>query len=163
MSASCVHISSLLHALVAMTANNMQLHPSLPSTSAEDEEEETMPITSYLCQWKVPKKRKESNQPISAITFEKHDYQKQKKRTLSLTEDFDPRPSECKGTAQNLLDSFLENVRGESLGVSVLFDPVYCHKNVPPSHPDVPTVSVIKATVATFKESQNAPRETAAD
>ena len=154
MSASCVHIPSLLHALVAMTANNMQLHPSLPSTSAVDEEEETMPITSYLCQWKVPKKRKESNQPISAITFEKHDYQKQKKRKLSLTE---ATPLECKGTAQNQLDSFLENVCGESLGVSVLFDPVYCRKDVPPSHPDVPTVSVIKATVATFKESFKMP------
>ena len=45
----------------------------------------------------------------------------------------------------------------------VLFDPVYCHKDVPPSLPDVPTVSVIKATVAAFKESQNAPRKTAAD
>ena len=157
MSASCVHVSSLLHALVAMTANNMQLHPSLPSTSAADEVEESMPITSYLCQWKVPKKRKESNQPMSAINFEKHDYQNQKKRRLGPTEAFDPRPSECKGTAQNLLDTFIENVRGESLGVSVLFDPVYCHKDVPPSLSDVPTVSVIKATVAAFKESLKMP------
>ena len=39
----------------------------------------------------------------------------------------------------------------------MLFDPVYCHKNVPPSQPDVPTVSVIKATVATFKESLKMP------
>ena len=129
-SASCVHVSSLLHDLVVVTANNIQLHPSLPSTSVADKEEETMPTTSFFCQWKVPKKRKESNQPISAITFEKHDYQKEKKSRLSLTKDFDPYPSECKGTAQNLLDSFLENVCGESLGVSVLFDPVYCHKDV---------------------------------
>ena len=60
----------------------------------------------------------------------------------------------------------------------MLFDPVYSHKDVPgflsgggrggafaPPRltPDVPTVSVIKATVAAFKESQNAPRQTAAD
>ena len=116
MSASCVHVSSLLHALVAMTANNMQPHHSLPSTSAADEVEESMPITSYLCQWKVSKKRKESNQLMSAITFEKHDYQNQKNRRLGPTEAFDPRPSECNGTAQNLLDTFLEYVCGESLG-----------------------------------------------
>ena len=87
-----------------------------------------MPVTSFLCQWKVPKKRKDSVQPMSTASFEKHDYQKQKKKKVSLIEEFDPRPVECRGTATSLLPSLLESIRGESLGVSVLFDPQYCHQ-----------------------------------
>lgn len=88
-SASCTHVSALLHALVAMTAKK---YSSSPSTSGS----EAMPITSYLCQWKMPKKRKDSSIPMSTAVFEKHDY-KRKKRKVSLTEDFDPRPEECRG------------------------------------------------------------------
>ena len=84
-SASCTHISAVLHALVALTSSGgsgFQLKPALPSTSLPDEEDEVMPITSYLCQWKVPKKQKESNLTMSAAVFEKHDYCKQKKRRV---------------------------------------------------------------------------------
>ncbi len=116
-----------------------------------------MPVTSYLCQWKVPKKRKESNLPMSAAVFEKHDYQKQKKRRISITEDFDPRPIECRGTAQSLLPALLDSIRGESLGVSVLFDPKYCHQTMPVTHPDVPATSAIKKTVEAFKKSLRMP------
>ena len=153
MSASCTHVSAVLHALVAVTAKNFQVQPALASTSLADEEDEVMPVTSYLCQWKVPKKRKESNLPMSAVVFEKHDYHKQKKRRMSVTEDFDPRPVECRGTAQSLLPALLDSVCGESLGVSVLFDPRYCQQTVPVSSPDIPATSAIKEAVSAFKES----------
>jgi len=83
-SASCTHVSAVLHALVALTTTGFQLQPALPSTSLPDEEDAIMPVTSYLCQWKVPKKRKESNLPMSATVFEKHDYHEQKKSTLQF-------------------------------------------------------------------------------
>ncbi len=149
------HVSAVLHALVAMTAKNFQVQPALPSTPSADEKDEVMPVTSYLCQWKVPKK--ESNLPMSAAVFENHDYQKQKKRRISITEDFVPRPMECRGTAQSLLPALLDSIRGESLGVSVLFDPKYCHQTMPVTHPDVPATSAIKKTVEAFKESLRMP------
>ena len=83
-SASCTRISAVLHALVALTSSGgsgFQLKPALPSTSLPNEEDEVMPITSYLCQWKVPKKWKESNLIMSAAVFEKHDYCKQKEKS----------------------------------------------------------------------------------
>ena len=143
----------MLHALVALTTTGFQLHPALPSTSLPDEENEVMPVTSYLCQWKVPKKRKESNLPMSAAVFEKHDYRKQKKRRVSLTEDFDPRPVDCRGNATSLLPALLDSVRGESLGVSLLFDPQCCHQTIPVTRPGVPDTSSLKETVSAFKES----------
>ena len=157
-SASCTHVSAVLHALVALTTNNRQVQPSLPSVSTGDEDE-MMPVTSYLCQWKVPKKRKESNLAMSEAVFEKHDYHKPKKRKISLTEDFDPRPIELRGNAQSLLETFLKTVHGESLGVSVMFDPQYCHQTMPDIQPDMPSVCVIKKTVASFKESLRMPAE----
>ena len=126
-SASCTHVSAVLHALVAMTTAGFKPQSTTVQTILADDEEEVMPVTSYLCQWKVPKKRKESNLPMSAAVFEKHDFQKQRKRRISPTEDFDPRPVECRGNAKSLLPTLLESVRGESLGVSLLFDPQYCH------------------------------------
>ena len=88
--------------------------------------------------------------------FEKHNYQKQKKRRISIT-DFDLRPVECRGTAKALLPKLLESICGESLGVLVLFDPTYCHQTIPASHPDVPSNSAIKQTVAAFKKSRRMP------
>ena len=145
-SASCTHVSALLHALVAMTAKK---YSSSPSTSRS----EAMPITSYLCQWKMPKKRKDSSIPMSTAVFEKHDY-KRKKRKVSLTEDFDPRPEECRGTASSLLPELLKEVHGESLGVSILFDSRHCQQKIPIiSSTEIPAISVIKQSVAAFKES----------
>ena len=148
----------MLHALVALKSRTNRLQPHL-SASDTSEEEDVMPITSYLCQWKVPKKRKESNIPMSAAVFEKHDYQRQKKRRLSITEDFDPRPAECRGTAPTLLPALLDSVRGESLGVSVMFDSTYCHNTMPQSSPDIPSTSAIRSTVEAFKESLRMPPE----
>ena len=47
-------MSAVLHALVGMTANEGP--PAAPS--AEDDEEGSLPVTSYLCQWEVPKRQK---------------------------------------------------------------------------------------------------------
>ena len=44
-------LDPVLHALVAFTSSRgsgFQLKPALPSTSLPDEEDEVMPITSYL-------------------------------------------------------------------------------------------------------------------
>ena len=85
--------------------------------------EETLPVTSYPCQWKPPRKRKESDWKISDVHVEKHMYGKQRKVELLPLEEFDPRPSKYQGTASAQLTEFLGKVRGKGLGVSLLFDP----------------------------------------
>ena len=57
----------------------------LPALS---EDEEVLPIMSYLCQWNAPQKRKESNMPISEAVFQKYD--RQQKCELKPIENFDP-------------------------------------------------------------------------
>ena len=56
-----------------------------------------------------------------------HNFCLYSKRKRKQIKDFDPRPEECRGNAKQLLDTLLENVRGESLGVSLLFDEQCCH------------------------------------
>ena len=53
-SASCTHVSALLHGLLSISPRNCN------SRSEDTEEDDTLPCTSYLCQWKPPRKRKES-------------------------------------------------------------------------------------------------------
>ena len=53
----------------------------------DDEEETPLPITSYPCQWKIPRKRKESTLLMSSATFYKHTYGKQKTGTFQSMED----------------------------------------------------------------------------
>ena len=67
-SASCTHISALLHALVLLTAPQFSLHPA---DSGQCIEEEAVPVTSLPCLWKPPKKRKESTMQMSEATFTK--------------------------------------------------------------------------------------------
>ena len=106
-----------------MTSKNFQVSPELPSSVlVEGDSEHTIPITSLLSKWNVPRVRKESNLQLSDAIFEKHDYQKPVKRKKKQIKDFDPRPEEYRGDAKQLLGTFLKNVRGESLGVSLLFD-----------------------------------------
>ena len=57
-SASCTHVSALLHALVAVTTSGMD--PNIEGSSAVSSDEEAQPVTSYLCKWKVPKKGKKA-------------------------------------------------------------------------------------------------------
>ena len=75
-SASCTHISALLHALSAMTPVPF---PVASSSVADDEDADSVPVTSLPCQWKPPRKRKESNLKMSDATFEKHVYGQTKK------------------------------------------------------------------------------------
>ena len=141
--------------LFGMTSAGCKLQPTHPAISELDGEEEegAMPVTSYLCQWKVPKKRKESTLQMSSATFQKHDYHHQGKRKVAFTDDFDPRPSDCRGIASSLLPTLLECVRGESLGVSLLFDEHYCHQTNPLSVPHLRDLESLKDNVAAFKES----------
>ena len=93
------------------------------------EEEQALPVTSYLCQWKVLKSRKESTIPMSEAVFEKHEYSKQRKRKIQPVENYDPRPPEFRGTASDRLPALLEEIRDEHLCVSLLFDKKCCHWN----------------------------------
>ena len=79
----------MLHAL---SSRKFPVHPDLPTaTLSDDDDAAPNPITSYLCQWKFPKGHKEWNLHMSDAVFEKHDYQKQKKRKVTPIEDFDPK------------------------------------------------------------------------
>ena len=68
-SASCTHVSALLHALASMTSPQFALQPSEPCPLSDDDE---TPVTSLPCQWKAPKLRKERTLQMSGTTFEKH-------------------------------------------------------------------------------------------
>ena len=158
-SASCTHVSAVLHALVAVTSNGQLQYT--PNSTLPEMEDESMPVTSKLCEWKIPHKRKESNQSMSTAVFIQHDYQKSNKRRVSLTEDFDPRPVQFRGNAKSLLTDLPEQVHGESLGISLLFDPRYCNNLSVPisSKPDIPCTSQLQYSVAEFKASLILPKE----
>lgn len=104
-------MSGLLHALVGMCANHFG-PPSHPSVY--ELEEEALPVTSYACQWKPPRKRKLSTLPISEAKFEKHVYGRKRKAFKPL-EDFDPRPSQYHNTAPTQLTQLLTKVHGKGL------------------------------------------------
>ena len=122
-SASCTHVSALLHALVALTPIQFTAPSSSDPLVDAEESTDSLPITSYPCVWKAPKKRKQSNLKMADADFEKHVYGRtasaKKRRRL---EDFDPRPLKYRGKANDQLTSFLEHVRGKGLGISLLKD-----------------------------------------
>ena len=101
-SASCTSVSALLHALSA-------LNPAVPSIASEGETEtnDLEPCTFLSCQWKPPRKRKESNLRLSDATFEKHQHSKPVKRKVSPVEDFDPRPLKFRGQVNSRLPDLL--------------------------------------------------------
>ena len=81
------------------------------------------PVTSYPCQWKAPRKRKQSNLKMADTTFEKHVYGRaasSKKR--ERLEDFDSRPQKYRGNANTQFTAFLHQVRGKGLEISLLKD-----------------------------------------
>ena len=84
LSASCVHVSALHDALVA-------LKPTVVTQDDENSDEEC-PVTSLLCQWKPPRKCKEAAMQVSQAQFERHDYGKAKKYSIESLESFDPCP-----------------------------------------------------------------------
>lgn len=153
LSASCVHVSALLHALVAIKPCNLQDHSS--SGGSEDEEP---PCTSILCAWNVPKKRKESALKISDTTFQKYEYGKPKKYQMLEMETFDPRPEMYRGQAKTLLPELLDRVRGKGLCISLLFDPSTRVKspNVPElnKHDMLQKVQELKSTKLHVTEEQ---------
>ena len=151
-SASCTHVSALLQALVGMTPVAFQLQPSgTPSLQTE----EALPVTSFAFQWKPPRMRKQSSLPISEARFEKHVYGKERKRSLQPIEDFDPRPVEYRGTANQNLPTFLDKIRGEQLCVSLLLDPSFCHfeETVSEPSPGLPSEESLKGSISAFKAS----------
>jgi hypothetical protein len=153
-SASCTHVSAVLHALCALAPATFPVQ----ATSASDEgDNDEVPVTSLPCQWKAPKKRKESVLPISEARFEKHDYAHPVKKSVRQLENFDPRPSEFRGDAASRLATFLEKVRGEQLGISLLLDNHFCRHSfeqdgqqpTSPS-PSLPSTTSLQETVKAF-------------
>lgn len=84
LSASCVHVSALLHALVAMKPSNQD-----PVSTDDDSQDEATPCTSVLCAWNVPK---EPALKMSDTVFEKYEFGKPRKYKMLEMETFDPRP-----------------------------------------------------------------------
>ena len=162
-SATCTHVSALLHALVAMTPTHLN-----PSSSGDNVTEEDLPVTSYPCQWKPPRKRKESNLKMSDVNVEKHTYGKQRKVDLSPMKEFDPRPHKYRGTASAQLARFLGQVCGKGLGVSLLFDTStqYWTADEEPSSsesasPSLPCSPHLLYTIQEFKKSLQTSEEEA--
>ena len=108
---SCVHVSGLLHALVAMTS-----HKNPPSDAPGDEydgdDEESVPVTSCFCQWKVPRQHKDKALKVTDAHFKKHVYGKSPKQKATELKDFDHRPQQYHGNAVQQLPALLASVRG---------------------------------------------------
>ena len=153
-SASCTHISALLHALVTMTSMNVSGH--------QDEKDTELPVTSYLCKWNVPRGRKDCTLRISEQKFQKHDYRQLKKAKYSSVQDFDPRPLQYRGTAKTELEALLSKVKGKGLGISLLLDPTYCDRNTvksTPVAPGLPTQLQLEESIHQFKLSLSLSEE----
>lgn len=94
--------------------------PEVVDTPSENED--AIPVTSQLCQWKQPRKNKENAMKIGEVPFRKYQFGKSPKQEVHSLVDFDPRPSEYRGNAKSLLPDLLGKVRGKGLSVSLLFD-----------------------------------------
>lgn len=148
----------MLHALAGLAPSTFSLGIQEGST---DDEEETVPVTSQLCKWNVPQKRKDSAMPMSTAVFEKHYYSKPVKRRLKSLDEFDPRPPEFRGTVASRLPTLLNNIRGQQLCISLLFDEKCQYKpdedkvlsGQTSSDVNVPNLTNLKQTISAFKES----------
>lgn len=153
LSARLTHVSALLHALVSLCIEYF----TASSTSQADtiDEEPNLPVTSYLCQWKAPQKRKESAQKTSESTFEKHIYGRLRKYERKPLEDFDPRPQEYIGKIKERLPALLDRVRGKGLGISLLFDTSICYwdTDATPYSYELPTLQKVKEKCKLFKST----------
>ena len=153
-------MSALLHALAALTQTEFRLQPDrLPSSTGD--EDNPLPVTSYACQWKPPRKRKESTLKMSDAVFQKHEYDK-RKRPVSRVEDFDTHPVKYRGTAKDMLPALLSKVHGQGLCISTLHDPrsrYWCSESAMPFALEQPSLPTLKATVAAFKESLSMSQE----
>ena len=160
-SASCTHISALLHALVAMRpATVSEIPVKAPSAihNSDDDDIEGLPVTSFPCQWKQPRKRKESTLKFADANFEKYEYGQERKHHWNSIKDFDPRPIEHRGKAPQLMQDFLKSVKGKGLGVSMLLDKdlQLTSSETSPATPEQPSIESkqeIITKVASFKQS----------
>ena len=101
----------MLHALVALgPESTFRAHQQTGDSSIDDE---SLPVTSRLCQWKAPRKSKESNQKLMDIVFEKHTYGRTKKHEWKPIKDFDPQPNEYRGMAPGNMEEFLKKSQGK--------------------------------------------------
>ena len=73
--------------------------------SDNEDDQQPLPVTSFLCQWKQPTMRK-SNLRIGEVQFKKHQFGPQKRKRDSI-EDFDLRPIHLHNTAPTSLSTFL--------------------------------------------------------
>lgn len=126
--------------------------------SAGEHAEDEIPVTSLPCQWKPPKKRKQKAMHMSETVFQKHDYHKPEKRVIKPVEDFDPRPPEFRGTANDRLPDLLHKLRGEQLCVSLLLDSSCCYWDDSTSLggslvPNLPDNTALHDTIEAFKSS----------
>ena len=71
------------------------------------------------------RRRKDATQKVSDAEFRKHVFGRERKNKLALISNFDPRPEEYKGTANDGLDILMQSMREMKLtsGLSVLLDP----------------------------------------
>ena len=98
--------------------------------------------------------------PISEAVFQKHVYGRQRKRELKPTEDFDPRPIELCGKSNEHLKTLLGKVRGQGLGISLLFDEecrCWSTTTEQPLTPVLPTKEQLRERVEEFKKSLRMP------
>ena len=115
-----LHVSALLHALVA-------LKPGKQCCETEEEsDEESQPVISLSCQWKPPRKRKASALQVSVAEFEKHEYGRTKKYKIQNLEMYDPCPERLRNIIGSRISKFLDQVRGKGLCISLLLDPSIC-------------------------------------
>ena len=157
-SASCTHVSALLHALSALNSTLFRLSRPVADNNSDD----NVPVTSQPCRWKGPRKRKESTMCLSDATFEKHDYKKPLKRTVKHVEDFDPRPEIFRGTAPSRIPELLQKLKGEQPCISLLFDPQHRHeKSHQPATHSFPNTGHLRETVSAFKKSLEVTAERA--
>ena len=111
LSATCVHVSAILHALVSITSS-LQPNPS-SVVKVENDADAVVSPTSLLNSWKPPRKRKELTLMMSQVKFEKHVYGKERQYDVQALEMFDPRPTEYRGTATASLNKFIETTKGK--------------------------------------------------
>lgn len=121
-SASCTHVSGLLHALTAICSARNPFQIVSAAHVENEEEDSALPITSFICQWVKPRKRKESSAKISESEFLKHVYGRTVKHELKTICSYDPRPAEYRGNSSARLGPYLEKVRSVDIGMSVLLD-----------------------------------------
>lgn len=164
MSSSCTHVSALLHAITALCPTSFTPYNK---DSSFDDSDEVVPITSLQCQWKPPRKRKESSMKIADVQFEKHVLGRTKKRVLQRIEDFDPRPVQYRGTTSSRLPALLDSIRGQGLCVSLLLDPRTRHWSDHGSSedssttPSLPDSASLRHTIQEFKRMLEVSEEKA--